>query len=39
MALVTAEGLTHKGDTLHFDAASARELGRRYAEQMKRLQQ
>lgn len=38
-ALVTAEGLMHKGDTLHFDASSARELGRRYAERMKRLQQ
>ncbi len=38
-ALVTAEGLTHKGDTLHFDAASARELGKRYAAQMQQLQQ
>ncbi len=29
---VSSAGLTHKGDTTHFDAASARELGRRYAE-------
>jgi hypothetical protein len=36
--LVTAEGLTHKGDTLHFDAASARELGRRYAARMQQVQ-
>ena len=27
----TSEGLTSRGDDLHFDAASARELGRRYA--------
>jgi hypothetical protein len=32
IALVKAEGLTHKGDSVHFDAASQRELGRRYAE-------
>jgi hypothetical protein len=37
-ALVTAQGLTHKGDTIHFDSASARELGRRYAAQMSTLQ-
>lgn len=30
-AYVSAEGLTDRGDRLHFDAASARELGRRYA--------
>lgn len=30
-AFVSAEGLTDKGDKLHFDSASARELGRRYA--------
>ncbi len=30
-AFVSAEGLTHKGDKVHFDAASYRELGRRYA--------
>lgn len=29
---VSAEGLGHKGDTLHFSAAAARALGRRYAE-------
>lgn len=28
---VSSEGLAHKGDVLHFDAAAARELGRRYA--------
>jgi hypothetical protein len=28
---VSSRGLTHKGDGTHFDAASARELGRRYA--------
>jgi hypothetical protein len=36
-ACVKAEGLEHKGDDLHFDAASARELGRRYAEAMIQL--
>jgi hypothetical protein len=30
-AYVSSEGLMHKGDKLHFDAASYRELGRRYA--------
>jgi hypothetical protein len=29
--LAEAKGLTHKGDFVHFDAASARELGKRYA--------
>jgi hypothetical protein len=29
-AYVSAEGLQHKGDKVHFDAASYRELGRRY---------
>lgn len=37
-AIVTSEGLDHKGDQLHFDAASANLLGKRYAEQMIRLQ-
>ncbi len=37
VAFVPSDGLTHKGDTLHFDAASARELGRRYAEAYFRL--
>jgi hypothetical protein len=31
VAYVSSEGLGHKGDTLHFDAASARILGERYA--------
>jgi hypothetical protein len=30
-AYVSAANLGHKGDTLHFDSRSARELGRRYA--------
>lgn len=30
-AFAENKGLTHKGDFLHFDAASARELGKRYA--------
>jgi hypothetical protein len=30
-AYVSAEGLGHRGDTLHFSTAAARELGRRYA--------
>ena len=30
-AFVSAEGLVHNGDKVHFDADSARELGRRYA--------
>jgi len=30
-AFVSAKGLKHKGDKVHFDAASYRELGRRYA--------
>lgn len=30
-AFVSAEGLTDRGDKLHFDAASYREFGRRYA--------
>jgi hypothetical protein len=36
-AYVSAAGLAHKGDTLHFSAAAARELGRRYAEAYARL--
>jgi hypothetical protein len=36
-ALVTAEGLNHKGDETHFDTASAQELGRRYAAAMNKL--
>jgi Carbohydrate esterase, sialic acid-specific acetylesterase/Sulfatase len=30
-AFVSAEGLVHNGDKVHFDSASCRELGRRYA--------
>jgi len=29
-AYVSAEGLKHRGDKLHFDSASCREFGRRY---------
>ncbi len=36
-ACVSSKGLVHKGDQLHFDAASQRELGRRYAEAMSQL--
>jgi len=38
-AVVSAKGLTDKGDHLHFDTPSARELGRRYADAMKKLNQ
>ena len=31
VAYVSSEGLTDRGDTIHFDSPSARELGRRYA--------
>lgn len=31
-AVVPAHALSHKGDTVHFSAAAARELGRRYAD-------
>ena len=31
VAFVSSDGLHHRGDSLHFDSASARELGRRYA--------
>jgi hypothetical protein len=37
-AVVSAKNLTDKGDHLHFDTPSARELGKRYAEAMKKLQ-
>jgi hypothetical protein len=37
--LVTTENLADSGDQLHFDAASADELGRRYAAQLRALQQ
>lgn len=35
---VSSEGLTHKGDQLHFDTVSERELGRRFANVMLNLQ-
>jgi hypothetical protein len=38
-ALASSEGLVHKGDNTHFDAASATELGKRFAAQMILLQQ
>lgn len=37
-AFVTAEGTADLGDHIHFNAASARLLGRRYAVAMQRLQ-
>lgn len=37
-AYVESTGLKHKGDNLHFDSASSRELGRRYAKAMIDLQ-
>jgi hypothetical protein len=37
-AVVSASGLAHKGDSLHFDTPSARELGKRYAAALKGLQ-
>nr|WP_288834437.1 sialate O-acetylesterase [uncultured Flavobacterium sp.] len=38
-AVVSAKDLTDRGDHLHFDTASARELGKRYAVTMKKLEQ
>lgn len=37
-AIVKADGLIHGGDGIHFDAASAREYGKRYAYKMLELQ-
>ena len=37
-AVVSSEGLTHKGDGTHFNTSSARELGKRFAVEMIRLQ-
>jgi hypothetical protein len=37
-AFVSAEGLDHKGDQLHYSTESARTLGRRFAEKMVELQ-
>ncbi|MBX7207890.1 MAG: sialate O-acetylesterase [Verrucomicrobiaceae bacterium] len=36
-AFVSAEGLHHRGDKVHFDSPSYRELGRRYTEAFKKL--
>ena len=36
-AVVSAAGLGHKGDQLHFSTEAARELGKRYAAAMKKL--
>jgi hypothetical protein len=37
VAYVPSDGLPHNGDGLHFNAAAAREFGRRYAEAYQRL--
>lgn len=37
-AVVESSGLKHKGDVVHFDSASLRELGKRYAKAMQELQ-
>jgi hypothetical protein len=37
-ASVSSEGLKHKGDGVHFDSASLREFGKRYAAAMQKLQ-
>ncbi len=37
-AVASSEGLTDKGDSTHFDSASAEKLGERYAEKMSLLQ-
>jgi hypothetical protein len=39
VALVSSAGLVHKGDRVHFDSASARELGRRFAEAYRAMTQ
>lgn len=36
-AVVSSSGLTHKGDRVHFDSPSLRELGRRYARALMEL--
>ena len=35
--VISAQGLGHKGDNLHFSSASYRTLGQRYAEQMQKV--
>ncbi len=37
-AVVESDGLVHKGDAVHFDTASLREFGKRYAAKMQELQ-
>jgi hypothetical protein len=37
-AVATAENLTHRGDTVHFDSPSADEFGKRYAKKMLEVQ-
>ncbi|MHB8205989.1 sialate O-acetylesterase [Mucilaginibacter sp.] len=37
-AVATAEGLNHRGDTVHFDSPSADKFGKRYAKKMQQLQ-
>src|SRR5260221_2981432 len=37
-AVATAENLTHRGDTVHFDSPSADEFGKRYAKKMLQVQ-
>jgi hypothetical protein len=37
-AVASAEGLSHRGDTVHFDSPSADEFGRRYAKKMLEVQ-
>jgi hypothetical protein len=39
VAFVSSSGLVHKGDRVHFDSASARELGRRYADAYRAMQE
>jgi hypothetical protein len=36
--LLSAAGLQHKGDSVHFDSESYRQLGERYAKEMIELQ-
>lgn len=36
-AFVNSDGLTHKGDQVHFDTKSYKELGRRYAEAFQKM--
>ena len=36
-AFISSSGLNHKGDDTHFDSPSARELGKRYAEVFRKL--